>query len=149
MDIVVKSNLDEVVWEEVSALFEAVGWGKRGPKELESAFGKSSYVRTAYIGDKLIGCGRTVDDGRYYAMIVDLIVDPEYQGKGVGTRLLAELRDALAGMVFTTLTASAGKDGFYLGQGWRRQNSAFIWPRTRRQEELYAVPKEPPGQTDR
>ncbi len=41
-------------------------------------------------------------------------------------------------MLFTTLTAEVGKEAFCLRQGWRRQKSAFIWPRNKRQADLYA-----------
>jgi GNAT superfamily N-acetyltransferase len=64
---------------------------------------------------------------------VDLIVHPNYQGRGIGKRILRELRDEMSEFVFTTLTAAYGKHGFYLKQGWKRQASAFIWPRNEEQ----------------
>ena len=106
--------------------------------ELKESFQKSSYVRIAYENEKLVGFGRTVDDGRYYALIVDLLVDPEYQRKGIGTAILKELKDDLDGYIFTSLTATIGKESFYQKQGWKEQMSAFFWPRSKKQEELYS-----------
>lgn len=92
----------------------------------------------AFADQQLVGFGRTVDDGRFYALIVDLVVAPAFQGKGIGSRILTELRDVLESYYFTTLTSAVGKEGFYLKQGWSPQKTAFIWPRSERQREDHA-----------
>ncbi|GBE35555.1 hypothetical protein BMS3Bbin06_02096 [bacterium BMS3Bbin06] len=78
MNIIVKKTVEEIDWCEVANLFQLVGWGERNPHELNSAFAKSSYVRFVYDDEKLVGIGRTVDDGKYYALIVDLIVNHRF-----------------------------------------------------------------------
>ena len=138
MNIRYMASLDGVVWERISQIFEAAGWGRRNPMELKQAFQTSTYVRIVYDNEKIVGFGRTVDDGQYYALIVDLLVDPEYQRKGIGTTVLKELRDDLDGYIFTSLTATIGKESFYRKQGWKKQMSAFFWPRNKKQEELYS-----------
>lgn len=140
MEIRYSSNLENISWEEIVNLFNAVGWTPRLPSEIEISFRKSTHVRIAYSGDKIVGFGRTVDDGKYYALIADLVVDPKHQGKGIGTRILRELRDVLKDYIFTSLIAAPGKDGFYVQQGWFRQKSAYMWPRSKKQEEEYAIP---------
>ncbi len=142
MDIRYANSSENVSWQEVVNLFQAVGWAPRLPGEIEEAFSRSTHVRIAYYGDKIVGFGRTVDDGKYYATIVDLIVDPLYQGRGIGTRILNELRDAVQNYIFTILIAAPGKDGFYIKQRWLRQKSGFIWPRSKKQEEQYAITAE-------
>jgi len=138
MEIHYTTSTEGVTWERVSEVFAAVGWGKRDPAELRQAFERSSFVRFAYDGDKIVGFGRTMDDGRFYGLIVDLVVDPVYQGKGIGSRILRELREAMSGYIFVTLTAAPGKHQFYVKQGWKRQTSAFIWPRNEKQAREYA-----------
>lgn len=135
MDIQYKNDMEDVDWERVSELFERVGWGKRNAEDIQAAFRSSSYVRCAYDDRTLVGVGRTVDDGKYYALIVDLVVDPHYQGRGIGRNILSYLEHSLVNYVFTTLTAAVGKEGFYLNQGWRRHTTSFIWPRTERQRK--------------
>jgi len=81
MNITYKTSIDRVDWETVAGLFEDIDWGKREPADLKKAFASSSYVRFAYDEEKLVGFGRTVDDGKYYALIVDLVISPRYQGK--------------------------------------------------------------------
>ena len=134
----IRQTLDGVPWDTVSNLFQLVGWGYRQLDEVRVAFEQSTFVRFAFDDDRLVAFGRTVDDGRYYGLIVDLIVDPAYQGRGIGKQLLAELRSCLEGFNFCTLTAAPGKDEFYLKQGWRRQSSSFIWPADDRQAEQHS-----------
>ena len=138
MKVTYKTNINRVNWETVAKLFEAVEWGKREPAELEKAFTLSSHVRFAYNDEELIGFGRTVDDGQYYALIVDLVISPKYQGKGIGCKILSELKDSLDSYYFTTLNSAVGKEGFYLNQGWEKQKTAFIWPRSEKQKQDHA-----------
>lgn len=134
MNIEYSSNLSSVDWERVAELFAIIGWGHRKPEEIHSAFKTSSCVRFAYSNGVIVGFGRTVDDGKYYALIVDLVVRPEFQGNGIGKTILGYLTKALEGYVFTTLTSAVGKGDFYLGQGWFKQKTSFIWPRSARQK---------------
>lgn len=136
--ITVSPNLDGVSWSEIAGIFAAVGWGDREPEKIERAFRRSSFVRVAWAGERIAGFGRTFDDGEFYGTICDLVVAPEYQGRGIGSRILRELREAMGSFLFATLTAAPGKDGFYVKEGWKRQTSAFIWPRDAKQALSHA-----------
>ena len=129
---------DDVDWHDVAELFQSVGWGIRDPNDIQRAFSTSSHVIFAWCDGNLVGFGRTVDDGKYYALIVDLVVSPEFQKMGIGSRMLAELRDCLEKYSFTTLTAAEGKEPFYEKQGWMKQKTAFIWPRSEKQRADHA-----------
>jgi GNAT superfamily N-acetyltransferase len=54
-------------------------------------------VRVACIDDRIVGIDRTVDGGNYYGMVVDLIVDPEFQGWGIGSEILSHLGSDMNG----------------------------------------------------
>ena len=138
MEITYKNTTEDIDWYSVSKLFIAVEWGERDPDELKEAFGMSSHVRFAFDGEEIVGFGRTVDDGKYYALIVDLVVSPDFQGKGIGSKLLSELKDELEDYYFTTLTSAVGKEAFYYKQGWKKQKTSFIWPRSEKQQNEHA-----------
>lgn len=129
------TNID---WSEVATLFQAVGWGQRDPKEIKLAFEQSSCVRFAYIAEKLVGFGRTVDDGIYYAMIADLVIDPNFQNRGIGSAILEDIQKSMQGYQFLTLTAAVGQEQFYIKQNWHKQSSAFIWPVSDKQRKEHA-----------
>ncbi|QVK21786.1 GNAT family N-acetyltransferase [Mycoplasmatota bacterium] len=54
------------------------------------ALEKALYVYSAWDGEKLVGLIRSVGDGLTIFYIQDLLVDPNYQGKGIGTKLLED-----------------------------------------------------------
>ena len=98
---------DETVsWDQVAELFSSVGWGQRDPDAIQSAFSYSSFKAFAFDGDELVGVGRTIDDGRFYATIVDKVVHPAYQRKRVGSAIVEYLQSRLEGFLVVTLTAA-------------------------------------------
>lgn len=48
---------------------------------------------TAYENEALIGCLRILTDGYYFGTITELLVLPEYQKQGVGSKLLQLAKD--------------------------------------------------------
>ena len=76
-------------------LYNRVGWTNytQRPEMLKKAYENSLLILGAYDGDKLVGIIRTVGDGSSVVFIQDILVYPEYQRKGIGTRLLREVMD--------------------------------------------------------
>lgn len=116
-------------WAQVRDIIAEVGWGERDPDDVKKTFEKSSFVVFAFEEDTLVGFGRTMDDGMYYALLVDVVVRPDHQRRGIGTKMVEHLKDRLEDYQFVTLTSAAGKEDFYRKMGWRRQTTAFMWPR--------------------
>ena len=131
----INPDLRQINWERLTELFETVGWGYRPAADIEKAFRQSSYCCFIYEGEKIVGFGRTVDDGKYYALLVDVVIDPDHEGKGLGTLIVNSLKDQLESYTFITLSAAPGKHGFYEKIGWKRQTSAFMFPVSEKQFE--------------
>ena len=66
-----------------------------------------------------------------------MATDPEFQSKGIGANMLLYRKDSLEGYSFTTLTSAVGKEEFYEKQGWKKQTTSFIWPRSDKQSKDY------------
>ena len=81
-----------------------------------------------------------MDDGKYYALLVDVVVKPDSQQSGLGREIVNYLRSQLLGYKFITLTAAPGKEEFYLKLGWERQATALIWPVSEEQQKLHVLP---------
>lgn len=128
-------DLDHLNWDRIVSLFSLVEWETRKPEEVKKAFETSSFVCIVKEANEIIGFGRTTDDGKYYAMLVDIVVDPKYQKKGIGKQIVNCLREQLKGFRFITLSAAPGKEGFYQKLGWRKQKSAYIYPIDQKQVE--------------
>ena len=83
-----------ITLEEVLPLYEAVGWTNytTKPEMLEVAFKNSLHIIGAFNDDeKLIGVLRGVGDGASILFIQDILVYPEYQHQGIGTKLLQQI----------------------------------------------------------
>jgi len=71
----------------------------------------------------VIGIGRIIGDRGLYYYIQDLIVHPDYQRKGLGTRLMTKLMDyikenARSGS-FIGLMAAQGSENYYKQFGFK------------------------------
>lgn len=104
-------------------LFETTGWNhnyQATPGELAQAIASSWQVIVAYDGDRLIGFGRIVSDCALHAMIYDLIVVPDYQNQGIGTRILEMLVKKCqdANIRDIQLFCARGKREFYEKRGF-------------------------------
>ncbi len=105
------------------ALFNMTGWNKvyqADRDELERAIQNSWLVISAYDGERLVGFGRVVSDTVLYAMIHDMIVLPDHQGKGIGTLILKELVEQCRkqGIRDIQLFCAKGKRAFYEQNGF-------------------------------
>ncbi|AOT09103.1 GNAT family N-acetyltransferase [Pseudoalteromonas luteoviolacea] len=135
------NTTNSVDWQQVSELFKSVGWAERTPEQLKKAFNASSFKYFAYHETELIGVGRTVDDGCFYAWIVDLAIHPKYQDLKIGKTILSKLETNLSSYITTMLTAAPGKSGFYEKLGWEKQRSAYIFPRSEEQLKEFVFPE--------
>ena len=55
---------------------------------------------TAYDNELLVGCLRILTDGYYFGTITELLVLPEYQKQGVGSKLLQLAKDNTPTMLY-------------------------------------------------
>lgn len=104
-------------------LFQTTGWNENyrlSPDELLQGLHSSWYMLGAYDNEILVGFGRLVSDGVLHAMIYELIVLPEYQGQGIGGKILEKLVDRCreAGVRDIQLFCAVGKQEFYEKRGF-------------------------------
>jgi GNAT superfamily N-acetyltransferase len=118
--------LREVNWEEASTVFELAPLGrqKRDPEKLKRAFEASYAVIVVHDSGKLVGMGRALCDGEYQAAIYDMVVLPEYQGKGIGKEIISRICEKLP-VENIILYSVPGREGFYMKCGFRRMRTAM------------------------
>ena len=83
----------DVTVEDVLPLYEAVGWTNytTKPEMLKAAFENSLHVLAAFNEEGILGgVLRAVGDGVSILFIQDILVTPEYQHQGIGTKLLQQ-----------------------------------------------------------
>lgn len=77
--------------EEYIALRLKTGMGIKDPANAEIALKNSLLIASIREDDQLIAFGRIVGDGGITYVVSDVMVDPDYQGKGLGKIIMREL----------------------------------------------------------
>lgn len=90
MEIRQYTHYDEA---ELTSLYSSVGWScyANNPSMLKAAFVGSLLVLGAFENDRLIGIIRAVGDGASIIYIQDILVHPEHQRQGIGSKLLTAM----------------------------------------------------------
>lgn len=117
--------LDNVDWNELSALYLAAPLGNKKPADLKTVFTNSMFRCFVYEDGKLVGVGRALADGVDCAYICDIAVLPSHQGTGLGKEIVGKLVDLSRGHRKIILYAVPGKEGFYRKLGFRRMRTAM------------------------
>ena len=97
-------------------------------EETREALAKTVNI-TAYDGETLVGCIRLLTDGYFFGTITELLVLPEYQGRGVGSRLLKLAKEHTPTMLY--FGAQPGLESFYEKNGCKRSLQSFVIERAR------------------
>ncbi len=115
---------NNLTYEEYVDIIKTVGWKCPSKRLLEKSLSNS--ITSKYvINNETVGMARLVTDYGYIALIADVIVKPEYQGNGIGTKLInnllervkSSLEDGEAMMI--QLLAAHGKKNFYKQFGFK------------------------------
>lgn len=112
--------------------------GRVWPRQYDSAQTAIALERTinigAWVGDQLVGSVRILSDGYFFSTVPELLVDPQYQRRGIGRTLIHRALDlAPGGRLF--FGAQPGNEEFFERCGFRRGPVGFIG---RRDEILVA-----------
>jgi len=117
--------------EQLHKMFVAVGWsdGTETPDMVKVGYSKpwinSTLVISAWDGDCLVGVVRVLSDTMFRSIIYDLLVLPEYQGKGIGKELMKRCVEHYPDSEWMVGT---GKDiaGFYEKIGFEINTGVFL-----------------------
>lgn len=115
--------------DEFNLLFKSVGWGNRDNEKIDNHRKASVFAVSAYDNDKIIGMARVVGDGSYFT-IYDVVVDKNYQGKGIGSKLMEEIilwyKSICDDDTYLYLGASENKEKFYEKFGFKARPYGHI-----------------------
>ncbi len=115
----------KIDWNELSELYRIAPLGQKLPADLETVFSASRFKCFVFDEDKLIGVGRALADGRDCSCICDISVHPDYQGIGLGKKIVQYLVSQSQDHNKIILYANPGKEGFYAKLGFKKMNTAM------------------------
>jgi len=119
-----KNSLTGVI---LADMRNAAGWGITSVRAAETAIKNTPFSITVFDSEKVIGIGRIIGDGALVWYIQDVIVLPEYQGKGIGSNIMSQLMsyaksNSIPGENITIgLMSAKNKEGFYQKFGFRNR----------------------------
>ena len=113
----------EITLVDLLPLYEAVEWTNytQNPSMLKEAYGNSLHILGALNEEeKLVGVLRAVGDGASILFIQDILVTPEYQHQGIGTKLLQKTLEKFKNVYQIQLATDDSKKtvSFYESNGF-------------------------------
>jgi N-acetylglutamate synthase-like GNAT family acetyltransferase len=121
-----KSKVD---FSQLQRLFiKTAFWAQeRNIDELKIAIANSNPVVTVWDKERLIGFARATSDGVYRAGIWDVIVDPDYQGVGLGRKLVQTvLSHPLVSKVERVYLTTTHQQSFYERIGFKQNETTTM-----------------------
>lgn len=127
MEIEIKEGFP-VEPEVLQALYEYAPWAKgRTVEGIRKMLANTDYHFSAWEDQKLIGFARVLTDGIYRAILWDVIVHPDYQGRGVGEELMNRiLSHPVLSRVEKFWLNTRDKFGFYEKFGFVRSDQGMV-----------------------
>ncbi len=86
---------------------------------------------TAHDGKTLVGCLRILSDGCFFGTITELLVLPEYQRKGIGSRLLQLAAESTPTLLY--FGAQPGLEHFYEKNGCQKGMQSYTIGKKRKE----------------
>ncbi len=118
---IVFSEARDLQKDELERLFLSVGWSSgHFPDKLAVAVKNFRTVFSARDGDKLVGMICVMDDGIMNAYVHYLLVDPAYQGRGIGRELVARVKEKYRDYLRIAVIAYDKETRFYEACGFKK-----------------------------
>ncbi len=121
--------------DELLVFYEREWWtNDRERPDVERMLEGSDLVLSATAGGRLVGFIRAITDGVYRAKIFDVIVDPEWRGRGLGAELIerAHSHPVLVGCRRISLICAEDMVPFYERHGYEvaaPEHLRMVWTR--------------------
>ncbi len=126
------SYTDTLTAEEYGDLRNSVGWREIPAHQTERGIRNSLHIVCARDAGKVVGLTRVVGDGGYTTVIADVMVRPEYQGRGIGKTMVSKALEWIKSSmepgdkVLVYLMAAKGRESFYSQFGFlERPNGRY------------------------
>ena len=128
-------RVDEVNVADFQAVLRASGLAARRPvdnaERLARMLQNSNLIVIAADQGKIIGIARSVTDFSYCCYLSDLAVNKNYQGRGIGKRLIQKTREHAGPESMCLLLSAPDAMPFYKAIGMAQPDNAFLYPRER------------------
>ncbi len=121
MNIITYKETKELKSKDLQDLFLSVEWSSgHYPEKLVIAMQNSSTVYTAWSDDKLVGLINVLDDNIMTAYVHYLLINPQFQGNGIGKNLVEYIKNKYKDYLRIVLVAYDDETPFYEHVGFTK-----------------------------
>ena len=123
--------------EEFLEMVEAVGWKTYSVEQVKKALKNTMYMVKISDNNETVGIGRVVGDYSIVCMLTDICVKPKFQRKGIGLKIVSELKRMIeegveaGNKMQIELTPTAGNEEFYKKAGFKYKpdviTGMYLW----------------------
>lgn len=123
--------------DEFLEMIESVGWNTYSREQIVQALKNTMYMLKVTMDGELVGIGRVVGDYSIVCMLTDICVKPKFQGKGIGAKIVKELKRLIevnikdGDKMQIELTPTAGNESFYEKLGFKYKpekiTGMYLW----------------------
>lgn len=92
-DYLISSDKDLLQFPKIHQMLKASYWANDRPNELTERSTRHSLVFGVYHLGEQVGFARVVTDEAVVGWILDVVIDPDHRGKGLGTWLMGVIMD--------------------------------------------------------
>ncbi|MEG9328136.1 GNAT family N-acetyltransferase [Salinimicrobium catena] len=111
--------------EEYQLLRQTTGWDPIAEEVVGKALENDLFSVCVFNDEKMIGMGRVLGDGAIYFYIQDVIVHPDFHGRGIGKLIMDSIEEYLKKTTnqnsFVGLMAAEGVKDFYKKYGYQER----------------------------
>lgn len=126
----VRYGYDAAWLDKAIEIYNKTEMKRNDSEKVGRAFSNSQVVASIWRQDRLVAVGRMITDFEMYSSIFDVVVDPEFQKKSLGQRVMKALIEK-APKTCIYLTSTFGNEAFYHKLGFRFHKSAMaLYPET-------------------
>ena len=120
MHVVIKATKD-LPKDQLTEIYRLNKWSSaEKPELLYKALTNSHTLITAWINDKLVGVANAISDGYLVVYYPHMVIHPEYQNKGIGTKMMEAMQKVYGGYHQQLLTADGKAVDFYKKCGFEK-----------------------------
>jgi predicted N-acetyltransferase YhbS len=118
--------------EYYNELRKSVGWMELQSDLAQKGLENTAFLIAAYDNDLPVGMARVITDYGYIVFIADVIVRPDYQGKGIGREMMTQVMKyineniAVGQCKLINLISANGKEKFYNKFGFEARPNEMI-----------------------
>ncbi|WP_422660630.1 GNAT family N-acetyltransferase [Paenibacillus sp. EC2-1] len=125
-DYVISTDKARLNYETIHSLIGGSYWANNRPKERMNRAIETSLCYGVYHGNRQIGFARIITDWATTYWLCDVIIDDEYQGQGIGKKLIETITTSEDLKDLSGFLGTADAHGLYEQYGFQRNADRFM-----------------------